>query len=96
MVEERQSVFDEYMEEFTKLDKSLKNKEIVEKEKMIIAYLMNYAEENNIKYDLLTSREINDILDEEGTDDDYLEAMMVYLHNIEELAGSILYGDRAE
>ena len=96
MIEERQSVFNEYMDEFIKLDKSLKNKEIVEKEKLIIAYLMNYAEENNIKYDLLTSKEINDIIDDNGTDDDYLEAMMVYLHNIEELAGAILYGDSDE
>lgn len=93
MFEEKQAVFNEFMEEFVKLDKETKNKEIIEKEKTIIAYLMNYAEERNLDYDLLANKEIKDILDGNGTDDDYIEAMMVYLHNIEEIIGAILYGD---
>lgn len=89
MEEEKQKVFTDFMNEFVKLTIEQKNSEIIEKQKTILAYLIKYATENGIQYELLKSKEINDI-DNNGTNEDYLEAMMVYLQNIEELIGLII------
>lgn len=57
---------------------------------MILLFLLKYVNEHGIPFVFLKSKEINDILDSKGTNEDYLEAMMVYTHNIEELIGLIL------
>ncbi len=90
MMEEKQQVFKSFMDEFVKLSIEQKNNEIIEKQKVILAFLLNYANERGIQFDFLKSREINDIEDNKSTNEDYLEAMMVYMHNIEELLGLIL------
>ncbi len=90
MEEEKQKVFTDFMNEFVKLTIEQKNSEIIEKQKTILAYLIKYATENGIQYELLKSKEINDIDNNNGTNEDYLEAMMVYLQNIEELIGLII------
>ncbi len=87
---QKQDVFNSFMDEFVKLDISQKNHEIIEKQKLIIAFLFKYATEHGIKYESIKSKEINDIMENKGTNEDYLEAMMVYTHNIEELIGLIL------
>ena len=48
-----------------------------------------YAVEHGIDYEFLRSGEIT-LDDDMSTSADYLEAMMVYMHNIEELIGTIL------
>ena len=90
MMEEKQQVFTDFMDEFVKLNIEQKNKEIIEKQQIILAFLLQYATEHGIQFDFLKSKEINDIKDNSGTNEDYLEAMMVYTHNIEELIGLIL------
>lgn len=85
-----QKLFDEYMNEFLKLSLEQKEEEIIEKQKTILAYLVTYASSNNINFDLLKSREINDIDKDNSTHDDYIEAMMVYSQNIEDIIGIIL------
>lgn len=90
MEEEKQKVFTDFMNEFVKLTIEQKNSEIIEKQKTILAYLIKYATENGIQYELLKSKEINDIDKNNSTNEDYLEAMMVYLQNIEELIGLII------
>lgn len=89
-MEDKQVVFTNFMDEFVKLDINQKNKEIVEKLKLILLFLIDYSKRSGIEYEFLRSKEISDIEDGKGTNDDYLEAMMVYLHNIEELIGIIL------
>ena len=89
-MEEKQKIFTEFMDEFVKLDTMQKNKEIVEKQKYILAFLLQFASSRGIQFEFLKSREINDIETENGTNDDYLEAIMVYTENIEELMGLIL------
>ena len=86
---DNQQVFDEFMIEFKKLDTTLKQDELVEKLKSILAYLTMYAVNKGIEYIPIKSNEIND-LNDEPTTDDYIEAMMVYTQNIEELMGMIL------
>lgn len=89
-MEDKQQVFTSFMNEFVGLSINQKNTEIVEKQKTILAYLLKYAYENGIEYEFLKSREITDIEGDNGTNEDYLEAMMVYNENIEELIGLIL------
>ena len=86
---EKQKVFTEFIEEFVKLDVDQKNSEIIESQVEILNLLLNYAESNGIQYEFLKSKEINDIVLKSGTDEDYLEAMMVYNENIRELIGTI-------
>ena len=90
MMEEKQKVFTAFMDEFVKLDISQKNSEIVEKQKLILAFLIKFATEHGINFEFLKSKEISDIEGNNGTNEDYLEAMMVYTQNIEELIGLIL------
>ncbi len=89
-MEDKQKVFSSFMDEFVKLDISQKNNEIVEKQKLILAFLIKFATEHGINFEFLKSKEICDIEGNAGTNDDYLEAMMVYTQNIEELIGIIL------
>lgn len=89
-MEDKQKVFASFMDEFVKLDISQKNNEIVEKQKLILAFLIKFATEHGINFEFLKSKEICDIEGNAGTNDDYLEAMMVYTQNIEELIGIIL------
>ena len=82
MIEEKQKVFAAFMDEFVKLNIDQKNNEIIEKQKLML--------EHGIEFKLLKSKEITDIEKSNGTNEDYLEAMMVYTQNIEELIGLIL------
>ena len=86
---EKQEIFDSYMEEFKKLEISQKQDEVIDKLKKVLAYLTIYANNNEISYNLVKSKEIQD-LEENPTNDDYYEAIMVYLENIDELMGLII------
>lgn len=86
---EKQQTFNEFMEEYKKLELSQKQDELLDKLKSIFVYLNVYAMQNNIEYTPIKSRELND-LDEEATVDDYLEVMMVYSQNIEGLLGLVI------
>ena len=90
MIEEQQQIFTAFMNGFLKLTAEQKNKELIEKQKTIIAFLLKYVTEHGIEYNFLKSKEITDIKRPICTDEDYLEAMMVYIENIEELIGTIL------
>ena len=90
MIEEKQKIFTSFMDEFVKLNVDQKNNEIIEKQKVILASLLKFASERGIQFEFLKSKEIADIEGNNGTNEDYLEAMMVYTQNIEELIGIIL------
>ena len=91
-METKQEVFNAYMEEFKQLDVSQKQDEVIDKLKNILAYFTLYANNNDINYELVKSKELSDLSDNPTTDD-YYEAIMVYLENIDEIAGSILMED---
>ena len=86
----RQDSFDSYMEAFMKLSFDDKCKEVVEKNKRILSLLVAYAQNNGIDVSLVKSREINDLKKDNPTKEDYIEALMVYGQDIEELYGQIL------
>ena len=90
MIEEKQKVFTAFMDEFVKLNIDQKNNEIIEKQKLILTFLLNFVAEHGIEFEFLKSKEVTDIEVNNATNEDYLEAMMVYTQNIEELIGLIL------
>lgn len=82
MIEDKQQIFLEYVNLFSKLNKEQKYNEILEKQKVILEFLIKYANEKNIQYNLLTKDDVNDY--------DDLDNIMIYMHNIEELIGILL------
>ena len=82
MIEDKQQIFLEYVNLFSKLNKEQKCNEILEKQKVILEFLIKYANEKNIQYKLLTKVDVKDY--------DYLDNIMIYMHNIEELIGILL------
>lgn len=89
-MENRQEVFNEYMNQFIRLSFEKKCKEVIEEQKRTIALLATFASNNNIPLSLLKSKEVMDLEKEEPTNEDYIEAMMVYSKEIEEFYGEIL------
>lgn len=82
MNEDKQQIFLEYINLFSKLNKVQKSSEILEKQKEMLEFLIKYASEKNIQYNLLTKDDVKDY--------DDLDNMMIYMHNIEELIGILL------
>lgn len=90
MIDDKQALFDKYMESFVKLTEEQKIREIVRKQKRMVMMLYEYANKSEIPYEFLKNVEMNDILESNASDKDYLEAMMVFSQNLEELMGVIL------
>ena len=82
MIEDKQQIFLEYVNLFSKLNKEQKCNEILEKQKVMLEFLIKYAIEKNIQYKLLTKDDVKDY--------DDLDNIMIYIHNIEELIGILL------
>lgn len=82
MNEDKQQIFLEYINLFSKLNKVQKSSEILEKQKEMLEFLIKYANEKNIQYNLLTKDNVKDY--------DELDDIMIYMHNIEELIGILL------
>ena len=82
MIEDKQQIFLEYVNLFSKLNKEQKCNEILEKQKVILEFLIKYANKKNIQYKLLTKVDVKDY--------DDLDNIMIYMHNIEELIGILL------
>lgn len=87
---DRKTIFDKYMEEYVKLPIVDKYNQIIEKQKRIIALLYYNASENGVDLEMLSNKELFDLTKENPTNDDYVEAIMVYSQNIEELLSQIL------
>lgn len=81
MKENKKEIFIEYMNEFSKLNENQKNNEIIEKQKFMLNYLIQYAKEHNIDYEFLSGKELNN---------NSLDEIMIYTENIEEIIGLIL------
>lgn len=86
---DRQQLFDLYMKEYLELDTVDKLKEIVERQQKILVNLTKIAIAREINLVMVKSRELND-LGSNPTVDDYIEAIMVYIENIEYVMGQIL------
>lgn len=89
-MEELNNLFNEYIEEFKKLDTNKKREEIINSIKQLIVLFDQLAAMDNIELHYLKSREINDIKSDNVLEDDFLEAELVYLEVAKNLIGEYL------
>jgi len=89
MENELNVLFEEYKNAFVNLDVMDKKVELIKELKMIVVMMQQMCEINHIEYALLTSKEA---LNESLNDDDYLNALFVYINVLKELIGSFSIG----
>lgn len=77
--------FDEYVSKYTLLNKNDKRDIIIKILKENLMLLEKIASDNNLKSNLLYNREILDINKDNYTEDDFLEAVFVYIYSFREL-----------
>lgn len=87
---DKQQLFNVYMESFVNLRSEQKYREVIEKQLKIINLLVMYCKNMGVEPILFNNRELEDLKKEHPTQDDYIEAIMVYTQNIEELYGQVL------
>lgn len=80
--------FDAYVESYKKLP-LIEKKKIIEKEfKEIIGTFYGLINRYNVNPKVLFNREILDLNKEEFTEDDFAEAVFVYIYTVKELIGN--------
>lgn len=77
--------FSEYMEAFKALDIPEKRMEIINSVKEINAIIDKLAEDSKVDLNYLKSKEILDMKDGLESEDDFLEALLVYIENFKTL-----------
>ena len=82
--------FDNYVEEFKKLSLDEKKKLTIEEFKKIIVLFEKMNQENNNDTEVLFNREILDLNKTNSTEDDYVEAVLIYIYATQELIGNYI------
>ena len=89
-MEELQLSFNKYIDEIKKLDTLDKRDELIYSIKELIAIFEQLATIDNIDLHYLKNREINDLNNKNVSEDDFLEASLVYLEVAKNLIGEYL------
>lgn len=84
--------FNEYVDAFKQMDVVDKRKEVIRQINEITAIFNMFATRDNIEVSYLKNNEINDLSDGYETEDDYLEALLVYIENAKSVLGQYLSG----
>ena len=84
---DRKDVFTNYINSFKKLNIDLKKKEIIYSLREMIAVFDALSLEEGIILDYVKSKEIIDLGKEDAVDDDFLEAVFVYLEISKDIIG---------
>lgn len=82
--------FKEYVEAFKQMETSDKRKEIIRNINEITAMFDMIAEKASIQVSYLKSNEISELRDGTESEDDYLEALLVYIENAKSVLGECL------
>lgn len=82
--------FNNYVEKFKLLDIKSKREEFISSLKEFIVVLEIIAKNENIPVNFLNNREILDLQKEFVTEDDFIEAALVYLENAKNIVGEFL------
>ena len=90
MSDELNNNFKEYLEAFKQLDIPKKRMEIIHSINEITATFDGLASEANIKLTYLKSKEVSELKDGYELEDDYLEALLVYIENAKSVLGEYL------
>ncbi len=87
---ELQSSFTEYIDTVKLLPLNEKKQEVIDSIKGLIANIDMIAQTDNKELHYLKSEEINDISKEPVSDDDYVEALLVYIEVAKNMLGEYL------
>ena len=74
--------FNEYINEFKKLTTMEKLEELSISVKELLSFIDILAQNSGKELSYLTSKEIKDLYKENVSEDDYIEAILVYIENI--------------
>lgn len=89
-MDELNEAFTNYMEEFKKQPIETKRTLVIDAIKELIAVFDQLAQMENIQINYLQSREINDIKSDNVSEDDFLEAELVYIETAKNIIGEYL------
>lgn len=84
------TAFKEYLTAFKEMETPDKRQEIIHAINEITAIFDMLSNQSNIKPSYLKSNEIFDLKDGFETEDDYLEALLVYIENAKSVLGKYL------
>lgn len=84
------NAFNNYMNEVKKLDTNGKRKELYDSLMNLGNSIVELAKMEDIDLHYLQNREIEDLYNENLSEDDYLEAMLVYFEMIKNMVGEYL------
>ena len=82
--------FKAYLDAFKQMETSDKRKEIIRNINEITAVFDMLATESNMQLSYLKSNEITELKDGYESEDDYLEALLVYIENAKSVLGQYL------
>lgn len=90
-MEDANTLFTEYMDAFKELDISEKRIEIINSIKEVSALLVKLADDDDgISLKCLNSKEILNFKNGRETEEEFLEALLVYIENFKEMLGQYL------
>jgi patatin-like phospholipase/acyl hydrolase len=87
---DREIAFTNYIESFKKQDIIYKKKEIINSLKELIAVFDALATESNINIDYLNEIKYINLDDKNISDDDFLDASIIYLESAKDIIGQYL------
>ena len=82
--------FDLCVQNFKKKTKKEKQQIVVSEIKKLIAVIEKMKSDAELKNEMLFNKEILDDFDDEPEDEDFVEAMFVYVHSVKELFASLI------
>ena len=82
--------FKEYLSAFKQMKTNDKRQEIIRSVNEITAMFDMLAEQSSIQVSYLKSNEISELQDGYESEDDYLEALLVYIENAKNVLGQYL------
>lgn len=87
MIENKE--FNDYIERYKKMPLDLKKDLVIEESKKILAFLEKLKNDFNVQGKILFNKEILDVKNS-SSEEDFTEAMFVYIHSIEESLGEYI------
>lgn len=87
---ERETAFNDYINEYKKLNIVEKREEYISALKELIVLFEGFASIDNIKLEYLKNNEILDLNKDDVSEDDFLEAALVYLEVSKDIIGQYL------
>ena len=89
-MEELNISFQKYMDEFKKISTIEKRNEIIGSIKELIAIFEQIAKKDNIELHYIKNNEIKDLKQDQVSEDDFLEAELVYLEVAKNMIGEYI------